>query len=86
MLARVSERLGERAITLEATDAARDLLAEQGYDPQFGARPLRRVIQREVETPIAGGILRGQFAEGDTVVIDAADGKIALRVKVAATK
>ncbi len=85
MLARVSERLGERAITLEATDAARDLLAEQGYDPQFGARPLRRVIQRVVETPIAAGMLRGEFAEGDTVVVDVADGEVTLRVRVAET-
>ncbi len=85
MLARVSERLGERSITLEATDAARDLLAEQGYDPQFGARPLRRVIQRVVETPIAAGMLRGEFAEGDTVVVDVADGEVTLRVRVAET-
>jgi len=83
MLARVSERLGERSITLEATAAAKDLLAEQGYDPQFGARPLRRVIQRAVETPIAAGMLRGEFAEGDTVVVDVADGALALRVGVA---
>jgi len=85
MLARVSERLGERHVTLEATAAAKDLLAEQGYDPQFGARPLRRVIQRAVETPIAAGMLRGEFAEGDTVVVDVADGEVTLRVRVAET-
>jgi len=83
MLARVEERLGERHISLEATDAAKDVLAGQGYDPRFGARPLRRVIQRAVETPIATGMLRGEFAEGDTIVADAEDDGLTLRVKVA---
>jgi ATP-dependent Clp protease ATP-binding subunit ClpA len=83
MLAQVGERLRERHITLEATEAAKDLLAQEGYDPQFGARPLRRVIQRLIETPIAAGMLRGEFAEGDTIVIDVEDGELTLRVRVA---
>ncbi len=83
MLSRVEERLGEREISLEATDGAKDLLAEAGYDPQFGARPLRRVIQKLVENPISAGILRGEFAEGDTVLVDTEDGELTLRLKVA---
>ncbi len=85
MLSRVEERLAERDISLEATDEAKDLIAERGYDPQFGARPLRRVIQKLVETPISAGILRGEFAEGDTVLVDEQDADLALRVKVAET-
>jgi ATP-dependent Clp protease ATP-binding subunit ClpC len=85
MLSRVEERLGERDISLEATNDAKDLMAERGYDPQFGARPLRRVIQKLVENPISAGILRGEFAEGDTVLVDEQDGELALRVKVAET-
>ncbi len=75
---RLRPRLEERHITLQVTDAARDLLAEMGFDPQFGARPLKRVIQREIENRIAHGILDGTIREGDTVVVDAKDGKIVL--------
>lgn len=82
MLDRVRQRLAERHTGLEATDAARELLAEKGYDPAFGARPLRRVIQREVENPIAAAILRGEFSEGDTILLDAEDGQLTLRLKV----
>ena len=73
---RLHKRLSEHHITLKFTDAARDLLAEMGYDPQFGARPLKRVIQREVENRIANGILDGTIREGDTVEIRVKDGKI----------
>ena len=75
---RLHSRLEERHITLQVTDATRNLLAEMGFDPQFGARPLKRVIQREVENRIAHGILDGTIREGDTVVVDAKDGKIVL--------
>jgi len=75
---RLRPRLEERHITLQVTDAARNLLAEMGFDPQFGARPLKRVIQREVENRIAHGILDGTIREGDTIVVDAKDGKIVL--------
>ncbi len=73
------QRLAERDITLELTDAARDLLAEMGYDPQFGARPLKRVIQREVENRIARDILEGTIRDGDTVVVDAKAGKLVMK-------
>src|SRR2546430_499877 len=75
---RLRSRLEERHITLQVTDATRNLLAEMGFDPQFGARPLKRVIQREVENRIAHGILDGTIREGDTVVVDAKGGKIVL--------
>ena len=75
---RLRPRLAERHITLQLTDAARDLLAEMGYDPQFGARPLKRVIQHEVENRIARGILDGTIRDGDTVKIDAKNGKLVM--------
>jgi len=76
LLAGVRQRLAESRIDLELTDAARLLIAKSGYDPAFGARPLRRAIQREVENPLARAILGGEFAAGDTVRIDAPDGAI----------
>jgi len=82
MLERVAERLRERRIGLKATDAARELLADLGYDPAYGARPLRRVIQKHVENPISSALLRGEFAEGDTIIVDAEGGKVTLRLQV----
>ncbi len=73
------KRLEERKIVLEMTDAARDLLVEEGYDPVYGARPLKRTLQRRVLDPLAMGVLQGDFNEGDTVVADAEDGHVALR-------
>jgi len=71
------ERLAERGLGLELTDAARAHLAEVGYDPDFGARPLKRVLQKEVADPIALGVLKGEYREGDIVVVDAtADGEL----------
>ena len=75
---RLRPRLAERHITLQVTEAARDLLAEMGYDPQFGARPLRRVIQQEIENRIARGILDGTIRDGDTVKIDVRDGELVM--------
>jgi len=68
--------LAERNIELELTDAARRHLADVGYDPVYGARPLKRVIQREVQDPLALALLRGEFAEGETVRVDARDGQV----------
>jgi ATP-dependent Clp protease ATP-binding subunit ClpB len=73
-------RLAERRIELELTEAARALLVEHGYDPAFGARPLRRTLQREVENPLALKVLSGEIGEGDTAVVDGEDGEIVLRV------
>ncbi len=68
--------LAQRQMGLEWTDALREHLAEVGYDPVFGARPLKRVIQREVQDPLALAILRGEFREGDTVRVDVRDGRV----------
>ena len=75
----VRERLAEQKISLEVTDAARDLLAELGFDPNFGARPLKRVIQRTVLDPLAMRVLAGDFQPGDTVILDAEAGSVVLR-------
>ena len=75
-LARLRERLAERRIELEVTHAAKELLAEEGWDPAYGARPLKRAIQRLVENPLALELLEGRFSEGDTVRVDAADGEL----------
>jgi len=74
LVAGLERRLTERGITLEVTDAALTLLAREGYDPVYGARPLRRAIQRELENPLAKRLLAGEFTMGDTVRVDAGDG------------
>jgi ATP-dependent Clp protease ATP-binding subunit ClpB len=70
---RLAERLGDRKITLRLSETALDFLAEVGYDPVYGARPLKRAIQRELETQIAKAILRGEFVNGDTIFVDVGD-------------
>ena len=75
-LARLRERLAERRIELDLTDAAKETLAEAGWDPAYGARPLKRAIQRLVENPLALRLLESDFADGDTVRVDAEDGEI----------
>jgi ATP-dependent Clp protease ATP-binding subunit ClpB len=69
-LTRLRERLAERKIALELTDAARTHLVRAGYDPAYGARPLKRVIQKEVETELAKQLLAGKIRDGQTVVVD----------------
>ncbi len=64
------KRLADRKVTLELTEPAKDLLAEVGWDPSLGARPLKRAIQRYIFDPLAKGILAGQFGDGDTVLVD----------------
>jgi ATP-dependent Clp protease ATP-binding subunit ClpC len=66
----IAERLVEHGLGVELTDAARGWLAREGYDPQFGARPLRRALQRYVESPLSVRLLRGEFECGDVVVVD----------------
>jgi ATP-dependent Clp protease ATP-binding subunit ClpB len=71
---RLSQLLAERQLEIELTDEAKALLAEEGYDPAYGARPLKRVIQRQVQDPLALRLLQGEFREGDRVRVDARDG------------
>ena len=77
-LGRLRGRLAERRLNFEVMAEAEALLAEKGYDPDFGARPLRRVIQRQVEDPLALKLLEGNYAEGDTITLDVTDGSLVL--------
>jgi ATP-dependent Clp protease ATP-binding subunit ClpB len=73
----LARRLESRGIRIELTDAARSYLAEKGYDPAYGARPLKRLIQREIENPLALALLEGKFRDGDAVSVDVeADGLV----------
>jgi ATP-dependent Clp protease ATP-binding subunit ClpC len=69
MMKDVQKRLADRKITVELTDEAKDQLAKEGFDPAFGARPLRRTIQRQVENPLSTKILQGEFKEGDRILV-----------------
>jgi ATP-dependent Clp protease ATP-binding subunit ClpB len=84
-LARLEDLLEERKLGIEITPAARAFIAEEGYDPAYGARPLKRAIQRLVQNPLAVRILEGEFDEGDTVVVDRAPGEALLSFSGAAT-
>ncbi len=75
-VARFASRLKERNVTLDLSPAARKLLIDQGYDPQFGARPMKRAVQQSLENPIARELLAGRFGPGETLRIDAKDGQI----------
>ncbi len=66
----IADRLAEHGIRIELSDAARAWLAKEGYDPQYGARPVRRTLERHVENPLARRLLAGEFADGDTVIVD----------------
>jgi ATP-dependent Clp protease ATP-binding subunit ClpB len=70
------DRLAEQRVTLDATEEARRFMAEQGFDPAYGARPLRRFISREVETRVARALLRGDLPEDSTIVVDVTDGEL----------
>jgi ATP-dependent Clp protease ATP-binding subunit ClpC len=80
MLVRVREHLQRQGLSLLVTDQAKDLLAERGFDKQFGARPLRRVIQSDIEDPLSEELLRIEFSPGDLVTIDVEDGSIRTHV------
>jgi ATP-dependent Clp protease ATP-binding subunit ClpB len=82
-LARLRTRLAERRLSLDLTDAAKEAVAEAGWDPAYGARPLKRAIQRLVENPLALRLLEGEFTEGDTIRVDATDGELVFERAVA---
>jgi len=73
---RLVKLLASRRLEIELTEQAKELLAEEGYDPTFGARPLKRVIQRDVQDPLALHLLKGEIREGDRVRVDARDGHL----------
>jgi ATP-dependent Clp protease ATP-binding subunit ClpB len=80
----LTDRLATRKLQLSVSPAAVDLLAEEGYDPTYGARPLKRVIQRRLQDPIAMAILEGRYGEGDTIQVDAAGGELTIDGRAAA--
>ena len=82
LLKGTERQLADRKLHLEVTEAAKTLIADSGFDPLYGARPLRRTIQRMVENPISSGILRREFRDGDTIVVDSDGEKIVTRLKV----
>jgi ATP-dependent Clp protease ATP-binding subunit ClpB len=81
-LRRVSRLLSEKGYGLEVTDSAREYLADVGYDPAFGARPLKRAIQRELQDPLALKILSGEFHEGDTIHVERGTGGLTFSAAV----
>jgi ATP-dependent Clp protease ATP-binding subunit ClpC len=79
----IAERLAEQGLKVELTDAARRWLAREGFDPQFGARPLRRALQRHIESPLSVELLRNEYEPGDLVCVDAdEDGLVFTRMQV----
>jgi ATP-dependent Clp protease ATP-binding subunit ClpC len=84
MVKDLQQRLAERKLSIELTKKAKSWLAREGYDPAFGARPLRRVIERYVENPLSSQLLRGEFKEGDTVKVDLVNDKLTFTAKKAA--
>jgi len=84
-MARLKKLVAERKIEIELSDVARTALADKGYDPAYGARPLKRVIQKHVQDPLAEEILAGDVKDGDTVKVDVKDGFFTINGKVAGT-
>jgi ATP-dependent Clp protease ATP-binding subunit ClpB len=84
-LARLRARLAERGLRLELSEEAKELVADAGWDPTYGARPLKRALQRLVENPLALRLLEGDFVEGDTVRVEAQDGELVFEKAAAAT-
>ena len=82
----VCDKMEDKGVSLKVTDAAKRLVAKEGFDPTYGARPLKRTIQREIENPLAMHILEGDYTEGDTVEVGAEDGEIVFRGHKAAEK
>ena len=82
-LERLRAMLHERNVSLELQDSARELLAREGYDPNFGARPLKRAIQTLIQNPLAMKLLRGEISPGQTVIVSARDGEMEFATDVA---
>ena len=82
-LARLRARLAERKLELELSDGARELIAEAGWDPQYGARPLKRALQRLIENPLALELLEGRYQEGDVIRVYADRGEIRFTTEAA---
>jgi ATP-dependent Clp protease ATP-binding subunit ClpB len=85
-LGRLRALLRERQLGLTLTDAARDFIVEQGYDPVYGARPLKRAIQNLLQNPLAMAVLQGQFKAGDTVLVDVAGDRLSFAATTGGTR
>ncbi len=85
MVKDLQKRLAERKLTLEITDAAKSWLSKVGFDPIYGARPLRRAVERYVENPLSAKILGGEFKEGDTIIVDLVDENLTFATKAPET-
>jgi ATP-dependent Clp protease ATP-binding subunit ClpB len=75
----LQKRLSERNITLTLSDKAREFLADRGFDPAYGARPLKRLIQKEIQDQLALRLLNGEFADGDRIEADGGEGTLVFR-------
>jgi ATP-dependent Clp protease ATP-binding subunit ClpC len=83
----IGERLADVGLQVELTDKAREWVAKEGYDPAFGARPMKRVLQKSVESPLSIRLLKGEFVAGDTVIVDVnEEGEVTFNVKVKSKK
>lgn len=82
---RLEKRLADKDIKLELKDSALDFLADVGFDPVYGARPLKRTLQRELETVIARGILGGDFGDGDTIIVEVLNERLSIQKAVGGT-
>jgi len=76
MVNELKERLYEKRIDLVLSEEAKDFIAKEGFDPNYGARPLRRTIQRYVENPLSKSILQGEFRDGDEIFLNYSEGKL----------
>jgi ATP-dependent Clp protease ATP-binding subunit ClpC len=86
MLGRLNKHLESQRVRIEVTDAAKEFLAEEGYDPKFGGRPLARAIRRYIENPLSSRIIGGEFDPGDTVVVDRAGDELSFEARVPAAQ
>jgi ATP-dependent Clp protease ATP-binding subunit ClpB len=80
-LRKLAKLIGERGLTIEISEGAKDHLAREGYDPAFGARPLKRALQKEIIDPLAMRLLEGKFKAGDVVFVNLTDGKLELSLE-----
>ena len=83
MVRDLQDRLSERGMGIEITEAAKTWLAKEGFDPVYGARPLRRAIERYVENPLSTKVLKSEFNEGDSIMVDVADDELIFTTGVA---
>ena len=85
MLAQLNKHLESQQVQVEVTDTAKEFIAEEGYDPKYGARPLARAIRRYIENPLSSSIIGGEFDPDEIILVDREGEELTFRTKVAAT-